>query len=93
MRSRPESVPPPSLKKLSKQDAKKVILGLAANSLKPLLIGITAVRLGSCWTLEEVEEIFQELVVEGDLRPITQAEKERFDLREGFVIAGVDIDP
>lgn len=90
-RQNPRSAPPPSLRKLSREEAKEAIVAMCGLSYKPLLIGVAAVRMGSFWSLEETEKLFQELVSESRIRPITRQEKDRFDLRDGYVIdAGVN---
>ena len=65
-------------------------MGMCLVSVRPLLVGVAAVRLGSLWSLEETEELFQALMDEGKIRPINDQEKRRFDLREGYVPVGVN---
>jgi hypothetical protein len=86
MGSRPKSAPPPSNKKLSKDEAKQTILSMVTLSQKPLLIGVAAMRLGYCWSLTETEDLFQELLDEGRIRAISKDEMVRYDLRDGFVL-------
>lgn len=90
MGTNPRSSPPPSRGKISKEEAKQVVLGMCAVSTRPMLIGVACVRLGVCWNLKETEELFDELLSEGKIRNLTNKEQTAFDLREGFVLAGVD---
>ncbi len=85
---RPRSEPPPSLKKPSMTEAKTEVLRMLDRSERPLLIGTTAAKL-SCWTLQETERLFEELLADGFVRPISQVERKRFDIQEGYVRAGV----
>ena len=73
------------MKKPTREEAKNAILAMCRDSLKPLLIGVAAARL-SCWSIRETEDLFEELLADGLLRPITKEEKSKFDLREGYVL-------
>lgn len=86
---RSKSAPPPSLRKPSADEAKEEILRMGEKTERPLLVGPVSVRL-PCWSLQATEKLFEELVAEGRMRTITKAEQERFDLREGYVLAGVN---
>lgn len=92
MRSNPKSAPPPALRRLTKEDAKLALMGMATViSPRPLLVGVAAVRLGTMWTLDETESLFEELVEAGRLRPIGKEEQRLFGVQDGFVVAGVDL--
>lgn len=90
MRQSPRSTPPPANRKLSKEDAKKAVLGMAAVSQRPLLVGVVAVRLGVQWSLDETEGLFAELVSDRELRGLSREEQTRFGLQEGYVLVGVN---
>jgi len=79
--------PPPSNKKLPKEDTKQILMGMARVSKKPLLVGVAAISLGVLWSLEEVEMLVQELVRENKLRPCNATEQVQFDVREGFLLS------
>lgn len=78
------------MRKLSKDDAKKAVLGMASVSQRPLLVGVVAVRLGVQWSLDETEDLFAELVDEGQLRVLSGEEQLQYGLQEGFVLVGVN---
>lgn len=90
MGSNPRSAPPPAMRKLAPADAKQVLMGMVSISARPLLIGVAAVRLGVLWSLEETEKLFQDLVDDGKIRPISKLEQDEHGLHEGFVLVGVD---
>jgi hypothetical protein len=85
---RPRSAPPPSLKKPSTDEAKSEILRMMERSERPVLIGIASTQL-PCWTIQETEQVFQELLADGSIRQISPVERKRFDIQEGYVRAGV----
>jgi len=89
MGSRPRSSPPPP-RGLTKEAAKQAVLGMAAVSQRPLLVGVAAVRLGVLWSLDDTEALFSELVEAGELRPISREERGTYGLHEGYVLAGVN---
>jgi hypothetical protein len=91
MRSSPKSSPPPPTHKLSKPDAKQVLMGMVTLSQRPLLVGVAAVRLGFLWSLDETETLFEELIEEGKIRSISKEERDLSGLHEGYVLVGVNL--
>ena len=85
---RPRSAPPPALS-LDKAAAKQAIMGMAAVASRPLLIGVASLRLGSFWSIERTQELFQELEEEGLLRQLNGNEMRQYGMGEGYVIVGV----
>lgn len=71
-------------KKQSREEAKKTILRHAERREHPVLVGEAALVLGPLWSLTEVESLISEMVREGGIRPITEEEKARWDLRHGY---------
>jgi len=73
-KSKYESYPPPPGPKITKEDAKAEILKLFGRSVRPLLIGTAAIHLGSIWSIDKTEALFQELVEEGAIQQSSDGE-------------------
>lgn len=89
MPAKHRSSPPPPPYSLDHAAAKQVVMGMATVASRPLLIGVASLRLGSFWTLERTQGLFQELEDEGLLRQLNDSEKRQYGMTEGFVVAGV----
>lgn len=89
MKPKHASSPPPPLFSLDRSAAKEAIMGMATVASRPLLIGVASVRLGSFWSIERTQELFQELTDEGLLRRLNENETRQYGMSEGYVVAGV----
>jgi hypothetical protein len=89
MKPKHRSSPPPPPLSLDHKAAKEAVMGMATAASRPLLIGVAALRLGSFWSIERTQELFQELEDEGLLRPLSGDEKLQYGMSEGFVVSGV----
>ncbi len=72
-------------KKKSRDEAKETVLRHAERRDHPFLVGEVALAIGPLWSLTEVEGLISEVVRGGGIRPITEEEKERWDLRHGYI--------
>lgn len=65
--------------------AKLKVLALAEKRERPILVGEVSLLLGEYCRLEDAERIVYELVAEGKLRPVTEAESKKYDVKWGFM--------
>jgi len=73
--------------KPSREEQKQTLLALARQRApRPLLIGHGAVHLGWWATLNDTEDILEELVKEGVLRHATRPECRWFGIRFGYLL-------
>lgn len=66
------------------EEAKAVVLNLASRHHRPILIGEVSVMLGT-WSLEETEQLINEMVEDGDLRKINAKEAWKFGRETGYL--------
>lgn len=80
-----DSWPPPSMSRtVPRDEAKQTIVGMVEKTVRPVLVGVVAMKLGHYWNLARTEELFDELVYEGHIRKITKDEQEQHGLEEGY---------
>lgn len=80
-----DSWPPPSMSRtVPRDEAKQTIVGLAEKAVRPVLVGVVAMKLGFYWNLARTEELFEELVFEGRIRKISKDEQEQHGLEDGY---------
>ena len=65
---------------------KKMILEAYARTDRPILAGPVSMLRGWAGSMAEAETLLEEMVVEGTLRRVTDAEKKRFDVQTGYFL-------
>lgn len=70
---------PKELRDQKRSEAKATLLGMAKERGKrALLVGSAAMKLGSLWSLEDVQYLLEDLVDEGLLRRTTRDERTEY---------------
>jgi hypothetical protein len=72
--------------KLPPDKARVVLLSLFEKTTRPVLVGPACIALGPLWSLAETYALFESLVAEGRLRHLTDDERRRFDVSEGYLL-------
>lgn len=65
-------------------EARRRTLEHMRRATRPTLIGPVAVELGC--SLSEASGLFEDMVADGLVRPVTATEMDRFDVRDGYVL-------
>lgn len=64
---------------------KKLVLDTYAGTTQPILVGPVSMLRGWHATMAETETLLEDMVSEGTLRRITEAEKRRFGVQAGYL--------
>jgi hypothetical protein len=66
------------------QAHKKMVLETYARTDRPILAGPTSMLRGWQGTLAETEDLLEDMVRDGKLRRVTDAEKRQYDVQTGY---------
>lgn len=71
--------------KPTREQARQKALWLFTRTDRPVLVGHLALEL-AYYSLDDAESVLLEMVRDGLIRPVTEAEKKEYDIRHGFML-------
>lgn len=79
------------MKRQNRDIALNQVREIFRRSWRPVLIGPTSMALGPFWTIAHTEELFQELLILGEIRYVTPREQRDYDCDYGFMRVALNI--